>query len=113
MQLKESRKESIRRFKEQKPLLGAYAVRCTVTGRVWVGASRNLNATKNGCWFCLRTRCHTEESLQTEWNTHGESPFQYEILDGLDEEVHPMEVDALLKAKKTEWIARLGAGPLR
>lgn len=113
MQSKESRKELIREFKERKPLLGAYAVRCTVTGRVWVGASRNLDATKNGCWFCLRNGSHMEKSLQEEWNAQGESSFQYEILDELDEDVRPLAVDDLLKEKKNAWVAELGAQPLR
>jgi len=113
MQSKASRRESIRQFKERKSLLGAYAVRCTATGRIWVGVSRNLDATKNGCWFCLRSGLHTEKSLQQEWNTQGESAFQYEILDALDNDVHPLEVEDLLKEKKSTWVARLGAQPLR
>jgi|ERR1700733_1209717 hypothetical protein len=113
MQSKESRKESIRKFKEQKPLLGAYAVRCTATGRVWVGVSRNLNATKNGCWFTLRNGSHQEKSMQADWNAHGESTFQYEILDGRENDLHPLEIDDLLKEKKRDWMARLDAQPLR
>jgi len=112
MPSKESRKEIIREFKERKSLLGAYAVRCTTTGRVWVGASRNLDATKNGCWFCLRNGSHQEKSLQKEWNVQGESTFQYEILDELDKDVHPLAVDDLLKETKCRWIARLDAQPL-
>jgi hypothetical protein len=113
MLAKESRKEAVRKFKERRPILGAYAVRCTATGRVWVGASRNLNATKNGCWFTLRNGLHQEKSLQTEWNLHGESAFEYEVLAGLAEDVHPLEVEVLLKEKKNEWMTRLGAQPLR
>jgi hypothetical protein len=113
MQSKESRKESVRKFKEQKPLLGAYAVRCTATGRVWVGVSRNLNATKNGCWFTLRNDLHQEKPMQAEWNAHGEPTFQYEILEGIENDLHPLEIDDLLKAKKRDWIARLDAQPLR
>jgi hypothetical protein len=111
--LKESRKESIRRFKEQKPHLGAYAIRCITAGRVWVGVSRNLNATKNGCWFTLRNGSHLEGSLQTEWDSHGESAFQFEILEAIENEIHPMEIDGLLKEKKLDWVTRLGAQPLR
>jgi hypothetical protein len=113
MQSKESRKELIREFKERKTLLGAYAVRCTATGKVWVGTSRNLNATKNGCWFSLRNGSHVEKSLQEEWTAQGESSFQYEILDKLSEDVHPLVVDDLLKEKKNAWVAELGAQPLR
>ncbi len=112
MHLKESRKESIRRYKEQKPLLGAYAVWCKATGRVWVGASRNLDATKNGCWFCLRNGLHQDISLQAEWNAQGESAFEYEILDKLDKDVHPLGIADLLKEQKKNWVARLAAQPL-
>ena len=113
MQSKESRKESIRQFKEQKTLRGAYAVRCIATGQAWVGVSRNLNATKNGCWFTLRNGLHLEKSLQEEWNLQGESAFQYEILDELNEDVHPLELVDLLKNMRSDWVARLGARPLR
>jgi hypothetical protein len=112
MQSKESRKESILRFKEKKSVLGAYAVRCALTGRVWVGISRNLDATRNGCWFCLRNNSHQDKSLQEEWNVQGESAFQYEILAALDEDVHPLHVDDQLKEMKRDWIARLNAQPL-
>ncbi|MGC1460771.1 MAG: GIY-YIG nuclease family protein [Terracidiphilus sp.] len=112
MQSKESKKEAVRQFKERKSLLGAYAIRCTVTGRVWVGASKNLNATKNGSWFTLRNGLHREKSLQEEWTAHGESAFLYEILVELDEDIHPLEVDDLLKEQKQKWLLQLGARPL-
>jgi hypothetical protein len=104
MQSKESRREAIRNFKEQKPLAGAYAVRCTVTGQLWAGVSRNLDATKNGCWFMLRSGSHQEKSLQAEWNAKGEHAFAYEVLEATDEEVHPLHVAALLKVKKSTWV---------
>jgi hypothetical protein len=113
MQSKVSRKEAIREYKERKPLLGAYAVRCTANGNVWVGVSRNLDATRNGCWFCLRAGLHQERLLQEEWNAQGESVFQYEILDALEQEVNPLNVEDVLKEKRDEWVARLGAQPLR
>ena len=111
MPCKESKKEAIRQFKEQKPPVGTYAVRCTATGRVWVGASRNLDATKNGCWFMLRNGSHQDKSLQMEWNAQSEKAFEYEV-DSLDDAVHPLNVTALLKEKKFIWLARLGASPL-
>ncbi len=112
MQSKEARKEAVRKFKERKPLLGTYSIRCTATGRVWVGASRNLEATRNGAWFCLRNEKHMEPSLQEEWNTYGEPAFQYEILEQLEDDLHPLEVANLLKEKKSQWAAQLGARPL-
>jgi hypothetical protein len=112
MQSKESRKSAVREFKEQKPLLGAYAVRCSATGRTWVGVSRNLNATRNGCWFMLRGGLHQSKTMQAQWNSHGESAFEFEIVDGTDEEVDPLLIDRMLKEKKAAWVAQLSAQPL-
>lgn len=53
-----------------------------------------------------------EKSLQTEWNAQGESAFQYEILSALEEDIHPLEIDDLLKEQKKNWVARLDAQPL-
>lgn len=112
MQSKESRRELARQFKELKSVLGVYAVRCTETGRVWVGVSRNLSATKNGLWFGLRAGLHREKSLQDEWAAQGEPAFQYEVLEQLDEKVDRLIEWDLLKEKKEAWVAQLGAQPL-
>ena len=112
MQSKESRREAARNFKEQKVLAGAYAVRCAATGNVWVGTSRNLDATKNGCWFMLRSGSHQEKSLQAEWDARCEQDFEYEVLETLGDDVHPLNAAALLKETKIAWVARLSATPL-
>lgn len=109
---KESRREAVRQFREKKPSIGIYAVRCTSTGRVWVGTSRNLEATKNGCWFSLRGGLHRDKPLQDEWNAQGEAAFQYEIVDAFDDEMHPLEIADSLKAKKLDWMTQLNAQPL-
>jgi hypothetical protein len=104
-----TRKEAIREFKERKTPRGIFAIRCTATRRVWVGASRNLDAAKNGYWFGLRTGKHLDKSLQEEWTERGESAFAYEILEKLDDDVHPMGLTDLLKTKQSEWVERAGA----
>jgi hypothetical protein len=113
MPTSESRKEIIRRFKERKPDVGIYALRCTATGHVWVGATKNLEATRNRCWFSLRNGLNLDPSLQEEWTLHGEPAFQYEILDRFEKDLHPLEVDELLKKKVVDWTARFGAQKLR
>ena len=112
MQSKESRREVIRKYKEHRPLLGAYAVRCAATGNVWIGVTKNLEATRNRCWFGLRCGLFQDKSLQEEWNAHGESAFQYEILESLKENVHPVEIDDRLQQMKRGWITRLSARSL-
>jgi hypothetical protein len=109
MESKAARKEAIRQFKQRPVHRGAFAVRCTSTGHVWVGTSLNVDSAKNGVWFALRLGKHMEKSLQEEWTAHGESAFEYEILEKLDQETHPLAVADLLKAKRSHWIERLGA----
>lgn len=108
----ESRKEAIRNFKEQKPTMGIYAIRSLTTGHTWVGMSRNLEAAKNSAWFQLRSGLNKERSLQDEWVAQGESAFQFEVLDRLDDQVHPLAIHDQLKLKKRDWIARLNARQL-
>lgn len=105
------KKEAIRKFKERKPLLGVFAVRCAASGAVWVGTSRNLDATRNGLWFGLRTGSYIDKSIQADWNAHGEPAFQYEILETLDGDLHPLAVKDLLKEKGKHWVAQLSARP--
>jgi hypothetical protein len=112
MQSKESRKELVRRYKEIKVQAGIYAVRCSATGRVWVGPSRNLSATKNGLWSGLRAGFHRETSLQAEWNARGEEAFEYEAVEVLGEDVHPLNSFGVLKEMKAKWVAQLNAEPL-
>jgi hypothetical protein len=107
-----SRKEAIREFKERKVRAGIFAIRCAVNGHVWVGTSRNLDATRNGSWFSLRQGGHIDKPMQAEWNEHGEPAFQYEILEVLEDDLLPMAVHDLLKEKGPHWVAKLSARPL-
>lgn len=109
---KELRKDAARSFKEQKPSAGIYAVRSKESRNVWVGATRNLDSTKNSCWFQLRNGLHQVKSLQQEWDELGEPTFEYEILDRLDAEVHAFEVNDRLKEKRARWVAQLKAQQL-
>jgi len=109
---KESRKEAVRSFKDLKPSIGIYSVRSAISGRTWVGASRNLEAMKNSCWFQLRNGLHREKSLQEEWDLRGESAFEYEIVDRLDVDMHDLEIGDELKKRRSEWAARLNAPQL-
>jgi hypothetical protein len=106
------RKEAIREFKERKVPQGIFAVRCTTTGQVWVESSPNLNAAKNALFFFLRHGNHYNKSFQAECNIHGESAFQFEILEKLNDDEPPIGVRDLLKEKKHHWIKQLEAKAL-
>lgn len=103
------RKEAIRQYKLRKIPRGVFAVRCTVTGQVWVDSSPNLEAARNSSWFSLRHGSYYVKSLQAEWNARGEEAFEYEILERLDDDVPPLLLRDLLQEKKREWTVRLSA----
>ena len=112
MKSKEARREAARRFKEQKVPIGAYAVRCLTTGKVWVGASRNLGATRNQCMISLQFGAHIDKSLQAEWNAQGERAFVYEVLEVAKEDLHPLAVPDVLRELRRTWVEELGARAL-
>ena len=112
MPSRESRKAAIRDFKLRPPNRGVFAVRCTASGHVWVGASPNLDAARNATVAALRMGSHRERAIQDAWNAHGEAAFQFEILETLDPDLVAMSVGDTLKAKKREWAERLSAPAL-
>lgn len=103
------RKEAIRKYKERKTPRGVFAMRCTATGRVWVGTSLNLDATRNGLWYMLSQGLHQDRALQEEWNSQGEGTFQYQIVETIGDGEPPLGLNDLLKEKKLHWIAQFGA----
>lgn len=109
---KEQKKEVIKNYKEQKPALGVYAIRCSEDRRVWVGASRNLSATRNSVWFSLRIGSSRDRTLQDAWRRYGESCFTFATLEVLDDDVSPLAVGDLLRERKEHWLAALHAEPL-
>jgi hypothetical protein len=107
-----SRKQALQEYKSRTPARGAFAVRCVSTGRVWVGASPNLDAARNRIWFTLRSGNHRDRALQTEWNSHGEASFLFEVVETLDPDVPPIALSDLLKERKSHWAARFAASTL-
>ena len=103
------RKAAIRKYKERKSPCGVFAIRCTTTGRAWVGSSRNLNAARNRYWFALRLGGQHPSTLQAEWNALGEQAFEYEVLEQLKDDTTPSGIVDLLKEKSLQWRAELGA----
>ena len=106
------KKKAIQEYKARKVARGVFVVRCTMTGQAWVDSSPNLDAARNGAWFCLRHGSHHNKALQAEWNIHGEQAFQYEILEKLDDDLSPIGLRDLLKEKRRNWKTQLGAQTL-
>ena len=107
---KADRKAAVAAYKERAPDWGVFAVRCTPTGQLWVGGSRQLDAQRNRIWFALRQGDRTRPDLQAAWTAHGEAAFTLETLESLSPDLSPMARADALKQRTAHWRAELGAG---
>jgi hypothetical protein len=102
------KKELAREYKEKKQVFGIYAVRCEPAGKVWVGASRNLDREESRSFFILRGDGHPNKDLQGLFKQHGEKTFTFEALEEVKDE-NPLLIDGLLKDRTAHWLKELGA----
>src|SRR5450432_1665814 len=107
--MSDQRKEATRAYKEKKIPRGVFVLLSTATDRRWVDSSPNLDAARNLLWFELQRGAHRNRDLQTEWNTHGESSFEFEVVEELDPDLIDMAMRDELKTKRTDWCTKLGA----
>jgi hypothetical protein len=106
------RKAAIADYKKKTAQAGVYAVRCSVTGEVWVGQAPNLGSIENSLFFALRTGGHIHRGLQAAWNAHGADAFMLEILEALDDDEPAYARPGLLRTKMAAWREKLGAASL-
>jgi hypothetical protein len=104
-----NRKEAIAEYKNRKTQRGTFVVRFSDKAPVWVDATPDLHAARNGLLFMLRNGLHRNIDLQTEWNAQGEAAFRYEVLETLEDDLAPMAWRDLLKDKKKEWVEKVSA----
>jgi hypothetical protein len=109
-----SRKAAIAAFKERKIQAGVYAVRCAVSGQVWVGCSPNIDSVQTRLWFMLKTGGKSYPEMQAVWDAHGEGSFSFEVLERREESqtATPYLRDATLKERMSHWRRELGAGSI-
>lgn len=85
-------------YVETKIRAGVYAIRNLVTGRVLVAGSTNVEGALNRHRFELRQGTRRNPLLSEEWTLHGESSFNFEVLDM----VKPREDSAFNVARELE-----------
>ncbi|ODT16078.1 MAG: hypothetical protein ABS35_29525 [Kaistia sp. SCN 65-12] len=106
---RDERKAAVSAYKKREEAAGIYAVRCSVSGTVWVGKASNLDAIQNRLWFTLGLGSCMVKSLQAEWDRHGAGAFRLDVLERLEPEETPYIRDALLKERCLHWRAALSA----
>jgi len=97
-----------REFKEKKIVRGVFAIRCKTSGQAWIG-SGNLEASRTGAWFGLRNGMHLNKAMQAAWNAHGESSFEFDILETFDDDVSQTTLSDLLRDRRKHWQRELAA----
>jgi hypothetical protein len=108
----EERKAAVAAHKERKVESGIYAVRCTVSGQVWVGRAPDLATIRNRIWFALRLGRNTQRSLQDAWNAHGAESFAFEVIERLEGDDTGYLRERRLRAMLARWADELGAIPI-
>lgn len=83
------RRAAARQARDAFPPMGVYAIRDQESGRVLLGASRNVHAALNRARFELRMRSHSNRTLQAEWDRSGPERFVFEVLELVKERADP------------------------
>ncbi len=76
-------------YKESKPPMGCFALRCTATDDVFIGSSTNLQHAKNSLLFRLSVgSLENVIELQKLYNKHGIEHFRFSVLEELPYDKH-------------------------
>ena len=96
-------------YKQTPRKAGIYAIRCPGLNAAWIGTSKDLEKAQNRHWFTLKMGTHHIPALQTAWKNEGETAFEYEILETLDDDLSPLARENALKEKLAAWQTKLNA----
>lgn len=103
------RKSALAQYRERKPAVGVYALRCSMTGACWVGASPTLDTIENRHRFTLLQGSHPNAALQSAARTHGADSILFEVLETLPEDTPVVARERLLKDRLAHYLDRLEA----
>lgn len=105
-----TQRELRRRYKDDPPLAGVYAVRNLANGRLLVAASANPEGTLRRHRFELQLGGHRDRLLQQDWKQSGAEAFRFEVLDRLKKNEDPgFDACAELEGLLALWRAELRA----
>ena len=103
-----SRKELIRAYKARRKPAGVFGIKNTVSGKVLLGSSLNLDGPLNSHRFMLRAGKHDNVELQRDWLALGEDCFAFEILESVPERDDPgFRIEDELTLLEQIWLERL------
>lgn len=110
---KATRRAAVAAYKERKIVAALFALRCDATGQLWVGSSRNMEASRNRHLFALRMGGHPNPAVAAALKAHGLSAFAFEPLETYEEQDEDAYLQQKrLKARADHWRETLGAAAL-
>ncbi|SCX66429.1 GIY-YIG nuclease family protein [Variovorax sp. EL159] len=85
----ETRRALVKAYKESVRPAGVYVIRNTLTGRVYVAGSLDVEGAMNRARFELDLRSHRNKALGRDWLAHGAANFSFEVIDRVKERDDP------------------------
>ncbi len=106
-----TKRELTKRYKASLPPMGVYVIRNRVNGRVFIGASLNVDAAINRHRFELRLNSHRHRDLLRDWQQFGADNMRFEVLDLIGKQDDPaFDYPAELATMLALWSEELGCG---
>jgi len=105
------KKELIAQYKQTRPEMGIFMIRCKVNNKYYLEGTQNLRGRMNGAKARLAGGLHPYRELQKEWNQLGEENFTFEVLENLEydkEDEAKTDYTDDLAILQMEWEEKLG-----
>ena len=81
---KQTKKELQAAYKERKVIGGIYAIRNTISGKMLLQSTTDLQGGRNRYEFSQKIGGFTHMKLQEDWRENGSAAFQFEIIEELE-----------------------------
>lgn len=85
----ETRRALVKAYKETVRPAGVFVIRNTLSGRVYVAGSLDVEGAMNRARFELDLRSHRNKALLSDWLAHGSAHFSFEVIDRVKEREDP------------------------
>ncbi len=103
-----SREDLKREYKERRKPAGVFQIKNTVSGKVLLGSSLNLEGPLNAAKFMLSAGHHENKRLQQDWNEYGADQFVFEVLEEVQVKDDPnFNLEDELTLLEMIWLEKL------
>lgn len=102
------RRELKKEYKQNPPEMGIFQVKNNCSGKIFIGATVNVQGMLNRIAFQLEVGSYKERELQNDYNQCGAENFSFDILDILEPDKEPKkDYSDDLKELESIWLEKL------